>query len=96
VDAVATHDADAAATSVFLVNRSQSEATTVTIDIRALGAVEVVSAQTLSDDDVYAKNTLAQQERVGLSQNDSAVAGDGTITVTLPPVSWTALELHAA
>lgn len=93
VDAVATHDAETGRSAVFLVNRSQSEPTTVTIDISALGAVSVLDAQTLSDDDVYAKNTLEDPERVGLSANDSAVTGDGTITVTLPAVSWTAIEL---
>ena len=96
VDAVATHDEETASTSVFMVNRSQTESTTLTIDVRALGVVDVVSTQTLSNDDVYAKNTLEDQDRVGLRANESAVGGDGTITVTLPPVSWTALELRAS
>ena len=90
VDAVATHDNGA--TSVFLVNRGR-EAAEVTIDIRALGDVAVTSARTLSDDDILAANTLADQNRVGLVDNDSAVAGDGTITITLPPVSWSAVTL---
>lgn len=93
VDAVATHDADARTTSVFLVNRGTDAPAEVTIDVRALGAVSVTAARTLSDSDVYAKNTLAEPERVGLADNTSAVASDGTITITLPPVSWTALSL---
>jgi len=93
VDAVATHDAATGSTSVFLVNRSMDEAAEVTIDVRALGAVAVTGARTLSDTDLYAKNTLADQDRVGLADNTSAVAADGTITITLPPVSWSALEL---
>jgi alpha-L-arabinofuranosidase len=47
----------------------------------------------LHDDDVYAKNTLADQTRVGLTKNDSAAFTDGVVTVELPPVSWTALTL---
>jgi alpha-L-arabinofuranosidase len=93
VDAVATHDAATGATAVFLVNRSTTEPAEVTIDISSLGAVTVRSAQTLSDADTSAKNTLESPERVGLTENTSAVVGDGTITVTLPPVSWTALSL---
>lgn len=93
VDAVATHDAATGSTSVFLVNRSMDEAAEVTIDVRALGAVAVTGARTLSDEDLYAKNTLADQDRVGLTENTSAVAADGTITITLPPVSWSALSL---
>ena len=91
VDAAATIDGDQ--TSVFLVNRSQTEATTVTIDTHALGAVDVLECLTLADDDVYAKNTLQDQERVGLLENHSVRVSDGELTIELPPVSWTALSL---
>ena len=93
VDAVATHDKATGVTAVFLVNRSTTEPAEVTIDVAALGAVSVVNARTLSDADTSAKNTLEAPDRVGLSDNSTAVAGDGTITITLPPVSWTALSL---
>ncbi len=94
IDAVATHDRETGLTSVFLVNRSQTDAATVTIDTAALGGVAVLEALTLADDDVYAKNVLGDTERVGLAANDSVVVGEGTLTVTLPPVSWTALSLR--
>ena len=93
VDAVATHDAESGRAAVFLVNRSHSDEVTATIEVAALGTVGVLSAQSLYDDDVAAANTLADPERVGLTANDSATVVDGTVTVTLPPVSWTALEL---
>ncbi|MGO4471294.1 alpha-N-arabinofuranosidase [Arthrobacter sp. M-10] len=93
IDAVATYDADAAATSVFLVNRSRTEEATVTIDLTALDSAIVLDAQTLSDADVYAKNTLNDPNRVGLHPNKSAVVRDGVVEITLPPVSWTALNL---
>ncbi|NEN07953.1 alpha-N-arabinofuranosidase [Diaminobutyricibacter tongyongensis] len=93
VDAVATHDDASGTTAVFLVNRSQTEDATVTIDLTALGSVSVVDAQTLADADIQARNTLDDPERVGLRPNPSVVAGDHTLTVTLPPVSWTALSL---
>jgi len=92
VDAVATHDRETGQAAVFLVNRSQSEAASVDIDISALGKVALLDAQTLADDDVYAKNTLAAKERVALRRNDSVRIGDDVISVTLPPVSWTALS----
>jgi len=95
VDAVATHDANTGASAVFLVNRSQHAGVAVTVDIAALGAVSVVSARTLSDTDVTAKNTLVDPERVGLSDNSTVVLGDGTVTISLPPVSWTALALES-
>jgi alpha-L-arabinofuranosidase len=93
VDAVATHDAATGESAVFLVNRSLTEEITVTLDIGALGDTTVVEAQTLSDSDIYAKNTLDAPERVGLTANDSVTVGAGELTVVLPPVSWTALSL---
>ena len=33
------------------------------------------------------------QNRVGLKQLDGAVLEEGTLTVTLPPVSWSAVAL---
>ncbi|MHC5795095.1 arabinosylfuranosidase ArfA [Lacisediminihabitans sp. FW035] len=93
IDGVATHDAESGGSAVFLVNRSQTDEVTVTIDVSGLEQSAVISAQTLSDTDVYAKNTLEQPERVGLKANDSIELNEGAITITLPPVSWTAISL---
>ncbi|MET0954770.1 MAG: alpha-N-arabinofuranosidase, partial [Cryobacterium sp.] len=71
IDAVATHDAETGATAVFLVNRSQTDEATVTIDVSALGDVTVLEAETLADADVYAANTLDAPDRVGLTANTS-------------------------
>ncbi|MFF2371109.1 alpha-N-arabinofuranosidase [Agromyces sp. NPDC058110] len=93
VDAVATHDAETGRSAVFLVNRSQTEAITVTIDVSGLGEVSVLESHTLTDDDVYAKNTLEQPERVAPRANESISIDGGELTVTLPPVSWSAVAL---
>jgi alpha-N-arabinofuranosidase len=93
VDAVATHDEENGQTAVFLVNRSTSEEAELTINVSRLGDVSILDAQTLADSDVYAANTLEDPDRVGLTTNDSAVIGDGTLTITLPAVSWTALSI---
>jgi alpha-N-arabinofuranosidase len=93
VDAVATCDRESGAAAVFLVNRSQTEEVTVQVDLRALGEIEIVSAQTLSDDDIHAANTLADQNRVGLRDTESVDLKERILTVTLPAVSWTAIAL---
>lgn len=93
VDAVATYDAEAGRAAVFLVNRSQTETETVRVDLRDLGVQTVDEALSLWDEDVYAKNTLQDQERVGLRANATASVADGVLTVELPPVSWTAVAL---
>ncbi|MEA5454730.1 alpha-N-arabinofuranosidase [Sinomonas sp. JGH33] len=94
VDAAATHDQSTGTTAIFLVNRSQHEEVTVTADLGAFDAAILLDAQTLADpNDVYAKNTLKAPDRVGLSRNKTAEVREGSLTVTLPPVSWTALSL---
>ena len=93
VDAVATADAATAESALFLVNRSQTEAIDVTINVADLNATVITEAVTLHDADVYAKNTLEDQNRVGLKQLDGAVLEEGRLTVTLPPVSWSAVAL---
>ena len=95
VDAVATHDADTGNSAIFLVNRSTTSEATVTIDAAGFGSWSSVEANGIWDDDVNAKNTLEQQDRVGLRANTSVSVVDGTLTITLPPVSWTAVSLSA-
>jgi alpha-N-arabinofuranosidase len=94
VDAVATHDAEAGETAVFLVNRSLDDSVEIVVDVSRLGSVSVVSAESLHDDDMHATNTAADPERVVLKPNDSAVLADGELRITLPPVSWTAVTLR--
>jgi alpha-L-arabinofuranosidase len=95
VDAVATFDAASGAAAVFLVNRSR-EAMTVSVDVGDLGVAVVREALTLADADPYAKNTLADPNRVQLQANPTAALADGVVSVELPAVSWTALSLGAA
>jgi alpha-N-arabinofuranosidase len=96
VDAVATHDASTGTGAVFLVNRSTDEPITVTVNIASFGTVELRESHTLADTDVYAKNTLSDPKRVAPRSNDSVRIVEGELTVTLPPVSWTALGLDHA
>lgn len=91
VDSVVT--TDGAESAVFLVNRSQTESIEVQIAVTELGATSIDEAVTIWDDDVYAKNTLENQTRVGLKTLEGAALADGVLTVTLPPVSWSAIAL---
>src|SRR5215469_9224293 len=91
IDAIATADDGRAA--VFLVNRDLTETAQVTIDVRSLGSTRITEAVTLANTDVYAKNTLADQDRVQPAANTSAALADGVLIIELPPVSWTAAAL---
>jgi alpha-L-arabinofuranosidase len=91
VDAVVTHgDGDAA---VFLVNRHRTEPMTVRVDLEGLRGATITETHLIADDDPDAANTLEHQDRVAPRPNDSAAVADGVLTVTLPPVSWTAVGL---
>ncbi|WP_214467632.1 arabinosylfuranosidase ArfA [Microbacterium flavescens] len=91
VDAVATRDENGGGTTVFIVNRSLADEVSLEIDVMALGRIGDAAAQSLFDDDIHAANTLHDPERVAPRTNSSVQVGDGTVTITLPPVSWTVL-----
>ena len=91
VDATVTRDGKDAA--VFLVNRHRTEAITVQVQVEGLGAARITETHQIADDDLHAANTLQDPERVQPSSNDSASVDGQTVTVTLPPVSWTAIGL---
>nr|BFF09965.1 hypothetical protein GCM10025699_12680 [Microbacterium flavescens] len=91
MDAVATRDENGGGTTVFIVNRSLADEVSLEIDVMALGRIGDAAAQSLFDDDIHAANTLHDPERVAPRTNSSVQVGDGTVTITLPPVSWTVL-----
>jgi len=93
VDAVATHDTASGKVAIFLVNRSSSESRDVAIDVSTFGAVSILETHTLNADDPYLANTLAHPERVKPQRNNSVSTAVGIVTVTLPPISWTAISL---
>ncbi len=95
VNAVATIDDDGV--SLFVVNRSTTEPTTLSVDLRPLlgdlgREMAIDEAHLLHDDDIYASNTLEDRERVGLRPMDAEVDGE-TLRISLPPVSWGCLRL---
>jgi alpha-L-arabinofuranosidase len=92
LDAVATID-DTGSAAVFLVHRGLDAPITVSINIDSLGAVRLVETTTLADHDPTATNTLQHQQRIAPMPNQSARIDNGLLTVDLPPISWTALQL---
>ncbi|WP_043617608.1 arabinosylfuranosidase ArfA [Nonomuraea candida] len=90
LEAVATH-AEAGGTTLFAVNRATDAPLSLEIDARALGGVRVVEATTLSDPDVYARNTADDPTRVVPRPNPGVEADP--LRVLLPPVSWNVIRL---
>lgn len=96
VNAVATLGDDGA--SLFVVNRSTTDAADLSLDVSALAAqlgrdLTVVESHLLHEDDRYAANTLDDPERVGVRPIAGAVVTDGVLTLALPAVSWAAVRL---
>ncbi len=93
VDAVATHDVETGALSVFVVNRSTSEQLDLAVDLSSLPGLRVVEAVTLSNPDHTWAATADDATSVVPLPNDSATIQDGRLTVALPPVSWSLVRL---
>ncbi|MDN3494825.1 alpha-N-arabinofuranosidase [Planococcus sp. APC 4015] len=92
VNAVATIDHEGV--SLFVVNRSLTDAAALSIDVSSLGRdLAVCESHLLHDDDLYAANTLDDPERVGVRPVDGAAVAASVLTASLPPVSWAAFRL---
>lgn len=94
VNSVAVRGADGS-TSIFVVNRSLTDAQDFEIQLPDDAPATAVEATMLHEDDILAQNTLADPERVTLRPNDTVALDPATRTVsaTLPPVSWTAIHV---
>lgn len=94
VNSVAVRGADGSV-NVFVVNRSLEATAEFEVKLPAGFEGTDIEAQTLHEDDILACNTLDDQNRVTLRANDSVAfdAASGTVRMTLPPVSWTAVRV---
>ena len=94
IDSVAVRGTDGSVT-VFVVNRSLQTASEFEVKLPEGFKASEVEARTLHEDDILARNTLEDQNRVTLHSNGTARldADAGMVTATLPPVSWTAIHV---
>jgi alpha-L-arabinofuranosidase len=94
--ATATFDDDTGDLCLFAVNRSTTETLPLTADLRGFGAMRVAEHSVLADDDLQARNTAEQPDRVVPRRGTGASVEDGQLTVGLPPASWNVLRLRPA
>jgi alpha-L-arabinofuranosidase len=93
VDAVATWDEEGGTLAVFLVNRDDTAPTTVAVRLAEVPVDAVNEAWTLHDEDLDARNTLADPERVAPRQLTSAALDGAVLTLELAPASWSVVAL---
>ena len=106
VDAVATHDPETGDVSVFAVNRSTTDAVSITIDTRSFGGsttgssgeagLRLVEATQLSDADPYRTVDADTADEVAPRTNGDTSWEGSVLTVVLPPVSWNVVRLARA
>lgn len=89
LDAVATHSDEGV--TIFAVNRATDGPLSLDIDARALGGARITAATTLTDPDVYARNTADDPDRVVPRPNENVE--QDPMRVLLPPVSWNVIHL---
>jgi alpha-N-arabinofuranosidase len=99
VDAAATWDEENGRLALFAANRSLEEQGELTVDLRGLSARGVRSAEVLTipdGGDRHSANVEGDQDRVGLQPLRTVTLDEGVCRVTLPPLSWAAIELDVA
>jgi alpha-N-arabinofuranosidase len=93
VDVVAVEHDDGTV-ALFAVNRAQAEPATLDIDVRALATAVRADHVAVFDDDPDAVNTADDPDRVSPRKLDAVSADAGTLSVVLPPLSWSLLTLR--
>lgn len=96
LNAVAT--IDDGGVSVFVVNRSITDAARIRLDVSSLTAhlghaPRLTETHLMHDDDRYAANTLADPDRVTPGVLDGAVIEGDVLVFDLPAISWAAVRI---
>lgn len=93
VCAAATIDDATGQLALFAVNRDRNRPLPLELNVRAFASVRVGEHRVLHDDDPLARNTATRPDRVTPRPGAGARVESGTVTLSLPPASWTALTL---
>ncbi|MFI1708731.1 arabinosylfuranosidase ArfA [Streptomyces griseoruber] len=91
--ATAVIDDETGDVTVFAVNRSQTEALPLNIDLRGVGAHTLVKHLVLADGDPEAVNTADRPDRVTPHPATGTTVTDGVLHAELEPLSWNMIRL---
>lgn len=92
----AVHDEQAAALTLFALNRSLDREISLQLSAQSFSGLEVDRALQLHDADLEAVNTRAEPDRVKPTALGDAEAADGQVSATLLPASWNVIRLKEA
>jgi alpha-N-arabinofuranosidase len=94
LDAVAVHDEETCAVTLFAVNRDQGRELAIDVDLRAFPGLTGGEHVAVHDADPDAVNSAEQPDRVMPRRLDPPKVIDGHATVILPPLSWNMVRLR--
>ncbi len=93
LEAVAVHDPEAEALTVFAVNRSLEEPLVLEGDARAFADYRVVEHILLTHPDMKAANSPDRPDEIVPRPGGDAALEGGRLTASLPPASWNVIRL---
>ena len=96
LDAVATFADEEQTLMAILVNRSTDRPMSTSLDLRGFPALEVVERLQVCDDDAAATNSPTHPDRIRAHPGPSVDVADSSLTLELPPTSWTMVRLAGA
>jgi len=93
LETVAVHDEEAGEVTVFAVNRHLTEALPLEIDLRSFGGCALIEHLVLSSEDLKAKNTEQDPNRVVPRANGDASVEGSNVSARLAQASWNVIRL---
>jgi alpha-N-arabinofuranosidase len=95
IDVASSHNEESGTSAIFVVNRSQTDSVSVNVCWQALKPTSVTSAYQIAGNDPKAVNSFEDPERIVAHaiKADDIHVHDGTVTIQLPPLSFTAIEV---
>ncbi len=91
LDVAASFDEANGKGAVFLVNRSQTDMLETTIRWQNTAPQRIVEIHQVAGDDPKAANTFEQPNTIGVQTRTGMPVVDGSVTIQLPPLSYTVL-----
>ncbi|MFJ8023574.1 alpha-N-arabinofuranosidase [Streptomyces sp. NPDC096311] len=91
--ATAVTDDTTGAVTVFAVNRGQTSALPLEVELRGFDALAVAEHEVLADADPEARNTLHDPERVTPHTATGTTLSGGVLRAELEPLSWNMIRL---
>jgi alpha-N-arabinofuranosidase len=93
LDVSASHNEETGEQAVFIVNRSQTDNITVDLNWQDMKPKSIKSVQQVAGTDPKAANTYENPNQIIAVAVKAPTIQDGTTTLILPPLSFTAIEV---